>query len=72
MKKITVTLSDKAEKYFNDVMYGLHVSDYRMCTQSEAINEILETNLDFESKEDTNVSGYLEDKYKFYSSQPKP
>ena len=27
MKKITVTLTDKAEKYFNEVMYGLDWQD---------------------------------------------
>ena len=43
MKKITVTLSDKAEKYFNDIMYSLprHADGSGMCTQSQAINYTL-------------------------------
>jgi len=43
MKKITVTLSDEAEKYFNEIMYSLPKEDdgSGMCTQSEAINYAL-------------------------------
>ena len=41
MKKITVTLSDEAERVFNDIMYSLpkdHETGEGMCTQSEAIS----------------------------------
>jgi hypothetical protein len=39
MKKITLTLSDEAEKVFNDLMYSLpkDKDGTGMCTQSEAI-----------------------------------
>lgn len=48
-KKITITLSDKAEKYFNELMYSLPGKNGEgLCTQSEAINESLETLSDFE------------------------
>ena len=43
MKKITITLSDEAEKVFNDIMYDLpHNEDGTgVCTQSDAINHSL-------------------------------
>lgn len=43
MKKITVTLSDKAEAYFDDIMYSLpkYADGSGMCTQSQAINYAL-------------------------------
>lgn len=44
MKKITVTLSDDAEKVFNEIMYALPKEEdgTGMCTQSEAINYALQ------------------------------
>ena len=44
MKKITVTLSDEAEKIFNELMYSLPKKEdgSGMCTQSEAINYALQ------------------------------
>ena len=43
MKKITVTLSDKAEAYFDEIMYSLpkYADGSGMCTQSQAINYTL-------------------------------
>lgn len=43
MKKITVTLSDKAEAYFDEIMYSLpkYADGSGMCTQSQAINYAL-------------------------------
>ena len=71
MKKITVNLSDKAEKYLNEVIYSLEVTDSKgnpkQCTISDAINEILETNADFESVEGQNVCGWLQDNHSFYT-----
>ena len=46
MKKITVTLSDEAEKVFNEIMYSLpkNKDGTGMCTQSDAINYALISN----------------------------
>ena len=43
MKKITVTLSDKAEAYFDEIMYSLpkYADGSGMCTQSQVINYTL-------------------------------
>ena len=43
MKKITITLSDEAERFFNEIMYSLpkETDGSGMCTQSEAINYAL-------------------------------
>ncbi len=72
MKKITVTLSDEAEKVFNDIMYSLPKDEETgegMCTQSEAINHALvnyQEFLDFFDIEDvvTTDENYLENKNK--------
>lgn len=76
-KKITITLSDKAAKYFNDVMYGLPGKNGEgMCTQSEAINESLETLADFESATDNQLRNWNQDfaklskKHKKFVSNP--
>lgn len=61
MKKITVTLSDKAEKYFNEVMYSLpkNADGTGICSQSQAINESLETLSDFERTQDDQLANWL-------------
>jgi len=52
MKKITVTLSDEAEAYFNEIMYSLPKEEdgTGMCTQSDAINYALMALEDLEEK----------------------
>lgn len=76
-KKITVTLSSKAEKYFNEVMYALPGKDGEgCCTQSEAINESLETLADFEKATDNQLRNWnsdfakLEDNDKKFAADP--
>ena len=61
MKKITVTLSDKAEKYFNDVAYSLDNGDGKVATQSEVISHCLEELQMFEEASGQDVTGYLRD-----------
>lgn len=61
MKKITISLSPKAEKYFNEVMYALTGKDDKPCTQSEAINESLETLAEFEKLTDNQLRNWLVD-----------
>jgi len=43
MKKITVTLNDEAERFFNEIMYALPKpgTEGDLCTQSDAINHAL-------------------------------
>lgn len=60
-KKITITLSDKAEKYLNEVLYALTGKDDKPCTQSEAINESLETLAEFERLTDNQLRNWLGD-----------
>jgi hypothetical protein len=55
MKKITITLSDKAFRYLNEVKYSLDKGDGHTTTPSDAINKILESSADFESVEDQSV-----------------
>lgn len=43
MKRITITLSEKAEKYFNEVAYSLDKGDGKIATNSEVVNYILES-----------------------------
>ena len=71
MKKITVTLSDEAEKVFNDIMYSLPKEEdgTGMCNQSEAISHALvnyQELIDFFDIEDvvTTDENYLENKNK--------
>lgn len=42
-KKITVILSDKAEKYFNEVAYSLDFGDGKVATNSQVVNYVIET-----------------------------
>jgi hypothetical protein len=50
MKKITVTLSDEAEAYFNEILYSLPKpgTEGDLCTQSDAINYALLSLQEFE------------------------
>lgn len=65
-KKITITLSDKAEQYFNEVKYSLDKGDGSNTTNNDVINEILETNSDFERLEEQSVCGWIGDKYPLF------
>lgn len=67
MKTIRVTLSEKAEAYFNEVAYSLDFGDGKRLTNSQIINHCLEELADFEVTEGQPVTGYLEDTYKTYS-----
>lgn len=49
-KKITATLSEKAEKYYNEVAYGLDFGNGKTATQSQVINYMLETLSNIEAK----------------------
>lgn len=60
-KKITVTLSDKAAKYFAEVQYGLEGKGGGIATNSEVINESLETLFDFEKITDNQLRNWLSD-----------
>lgn len=63
MKRITVTLSDKAEKYFNEVAYSLDYGDGKVATQSQVISHCLEELALFEENAGQDVTGYLEEYY---------
>ena len=60
MKKITVTLSDEAEKYFNEVQYSLDNGE-KVATQSEVINHCLIELAKFEEYAGQDVTGYIRD-----------
>jgi hypothetical protein len=53
MKKITITLTDKAEEVFNEIMYALPREEdgTGMCTQSQAICHALEMMWEYEQAE---------------------
>lgn len=70
-KKITVTLSDKAEKYFNDVMYGLTDKDDKPASQSLAISESMETLGLFEATTDNQMRNWLDDFTKLNEEEKK-
>lgn len=73
-KRITIYLSDAAEKYFNLVMYGLEVpdgkGDTKPCNQSQAISHCLEELALFEEFTEDQLTNWLltnyPDKYKAY------
>jgi hypothetical protein len=71
-KKITITLSDKAEKFFNQV-YGTldnpRPNGGYGCNQSEVINWCLEALADFEEVEGQDLVGWLEYKHRIYSEE---
>jgi hypothetical protein len=61
-KKITVTLSDKAEQYFYERMYGDTKDDGATpCSQSECISHCLESLYDFEKATDNQLEGWVHD-----------
>ena len=72
-KKITVTLSDKAEKYLAKLMYSLEVpnpkkeGETKQANQSDCINECLEILSDFEDVTDDQLVNWMESNYQFYS-----
>lgn len=59
MKRITITLSDKAEEYFNDVIYSLDNGDGKVATHSQVINHCLEELALFEENAGQDLTGYL-------------
>jgi hypothetical protein len=64
MKKITVTLSDNAEKVFNEIMYSLpkHEDGSGMCTQNQAVSYAFETIGLFEKEMETDIITFLKEK----------
>lgn len=60
-KKITITLSEKAEKYFNEVMYALTDENDKPCSQSMAINNSLESLAEFEDETANQLWNWLSD-----------
>jgi len=55
MKRITVTLTDEAEKVFNEIMYSLPKDEETgegMCTQDQAISYALVKMWEMEQKEE--------------------
>lgn len=62
-KKITVTLSDKAEKYFHQVKATLDRGEGELLTYSEIISEILEVNADFEMLTEGDLCGWIDDNF---------
>ena len=56
MKRITVTLTDEAEKVFNEIMYSLpkEKDGSGMCTQSDAISYALNRMWSLEQTEEEN------------------
>ena len=74
-KKITVTLSEKAEKYFDELRYSLE-TDKGPATISQCINESLENLSDFEKETDNQLYNWLTDfrkltgDYKKFAANP--
>ena len=62
-KKITVTLSEKAGKYFNEVAYSLDYGDGKVVTKSQVINHCLEELAMFEEFAGESVTGWLKENY---------
>jgi hypothetical protein len=63
MKKITITLSKKAEKVFNEIMYSLpkEQDGSEMCKQSKAINYALESIGELETIVETDILYFIDD-----------
>lgn len=64
-KTITVTLSEKAEKYFDELMYGLEFpqgEELVQATESQAISHALEELAAFEEYTDDQVTNWLADR----------
>lgn len=62
-KKITVTLSEKAEKYFNDVAYSLDYGNGKVATNSQVISHCLEELALFEEHAGESVTGHLKGRF---------
>lgn len=60
-KKITITLSKKAEEYFNQIDYSLDYGDGKIVTQSQVINHCLEELALFEEHAGQSLTGYLKE-----------
>lgn len=60
-RKITITLSDKAEEHFNKIMYELETPK-GACNQSQAISHCLEILELFEEDKDEDLLGYMVDR----------
>jgi hypothetical protein len=58
-KKITITLSDAAEQYFNEVAASLDYGDGKVVNQSQVVNHCLEELALFEKTVDTSVTDWL-------------
>lgn len=61
MKRITVKLEGKAEKYFHEVAYSLDTPDGELATHSEIINHCLTELAMFEDKMGESISDYFSD-----------
>ena len=61
MKRITVKLTKKAEKAFNEIMYSLPKDNYGtgMCTQSQAVSYALECVGLFEKIKKTDIPSFF-------------
>lgn len=69
-KKITITLSDKAEKYLDKVRYCLEKDTDTFITQSYAINHCLEELATFEDFScGYNLTGFMMDNYDKFNQQ---
>jgi len=53
MKKITITLSDEAEKFFNEYSLPKEEDGMGKCTQSDAINHALMNLKEFEEEHES-------------------
>lgn len=62
-KKMTITLSDIAEKHFHNVNYGLEVPEKTNPNQSDVINHCMEECLAFEEITDDQITNYLVTNY---------
>lgn len=60
-KKITITLTDEAEEYFNEVQHSLDDGNGKVATQSQVINHCLMELSVFEVMTETDVTGYIRD-----------
>jgi hypothetical protein len=57
-KKITVTLSDNAERQFNELEYSLDLP-HKRTSQSDIVNHCMEECLAFEEITDDQITNYL-------------
>lgn len=60
-KKMTIELTEKATKFYNEVAYSLETPYGVRKTASFIISTLLEELSDFEDVMDINVTGFLED-----------